>query len=58
MGIELVDARSAITLLSFLTFVGIIRWAWSSRRKDAFADAAHLPFADEDSESMVEEKRS
>lgn len=42
------DARSAITLLCMLTFLGIIAWAWSARRKNDFEEAAMLPFADED----------
>ncbi|NEX62284.1 cbb3-type cytochrome oxidase subunit 3 [Noviherbaspirillum galbum] len=41
------DARIALTVVSFLTFVGIILWAYSGRREAAFAAAANLPFADE-----------
>ncbi|TFV96575.1 cbb3-type cytochrome c oxidase subunit 3 [Oxalobacteraceae bacterium OM1] len=41
------DARSAFTLISFLTFVGILVWAYSGRRKADFDTAANLPFADE-----------
>jgi len=41
------DARSVITVVSFVTFLGIIWWAYSGRRKEAFAEAANLPFADE-----------
>jgi cytochrome c oxidase cbb3-type subunit 4 len=36
---------SAFTVISFLTFIGIVQWAWSSRRRDAFAAAAAMPFA-------------
>jgi cbb3-type cytochrome oxidase subunit 3 len=36
---------SAITVLSFLIFIGIATWAWSARRHDAFASAANAPFA-------------
>jgi cytochrome c oxidase cbb3-type subunit 4 len=36
---------SAITVVSFLLFVGIVLWAWSGRRRDAFARAAQTPFA-------------
>ena len=35
------------TLLMFVIFVGIWVWAWSSKRRKAFKDAADLPFADE-----------
>ena len=36
---------SIFTALSFLLFVGIVGWAWSSRRRGAFARAANAPFA-------------
>jgi cytochrome c oxidase cbb3-type subunit IV len=41
------DLRSAVTVISLLTFVGIIIWAWSRRNKAAFDEAAMLPFQDE-----------
>jgi len=44
---------SITTLVSFAVFLGIVRWAWSARRADAFRDAANSPFAlpDEDQNS-------
>ena len=36
---------SAFTVLSFALFVGIVGWAWSGRRREAFAAAANAPFA-------------
>lgn len=42
------DIRIAITVVSFLVFLGIVFWAYSSRRKRAFDEAAQLPFADEE----------
>ena len=41
-------ARSMITLLSFIAFVGICLWAYSSGRHARFAEAAQLPFAEDD----------
>ena len=41
------DLRSIVTLVSFLTFLGIVAWAWSKRNKDRFDEAAQLPFQDE-----------
>jgi cytochrome c oxidase cbb3-type subunit 4 len=38
--------RSLVTLLSFLVFAGIVRWAMSPRKKAAFAEAERLPFLD------------
>jgi len=42
--------RALITLLSFATFIGILLWAWSSRRRSDFEEAARLPFDDDDGE--------
>ena len=36
---------SAFSVLSFVVFIGIVAWAYSSRRKAAFDLAAHEPFA-------------
>lgn len=41
------DARNMVTVLSFLTFIGIVWWACSARRSADFEAAANLPFADE-----------
>ena len=41
---DLNDLRSAITLLSFAIFIGLVGWAWSARRRQAFDEAAQLPF--------------
>jgi len=36
---------SATTVLLFVAFLGIVAWAWSSRRRAAFDEAANAPFA-------------
>lgn len=41
------DLRSIVTVVSLLTFVGIIAWTWSKRNKDGFEEAARLPFNDD-----------
>lgn len=51
------DARSVITLLCMLTFIGIVVWAWSARRKNDFDEAAMLPFADDDMNTQTQEPR-
>ncbi|MFA9230842.1 MAG: cbb3-type cytochrome oxidase subunit 3 [Microgenomates group bacterium] len=38
------DLRSVVTVVSLLTFVGIVVWAWSKRNKPNFDEAARLPF--------------
>jgi cytochrome c oxidase cbb3-type subunit 4 len=34
-----------MTVVSFVTFIGIVLWAYSKRRKRAFDEAANAPFA-------------
>ncbi len=47
---------SATTLASFVIFVGIVVWAYSGRRRAAFAAAANAPFAlPEDACATVDE---
>ena len=36
---------SATTVLAFVAFVGIVAWAYSKRRREAFEQAANAPFA-------------
>ncbi|MEO7106913.1 MAG: cbb3-type cytochrome c oxidase subunit 3 [Rhodoferax sp.] len=44
MEFDINTLRSAATLVSFVTFIGIVWWAWSKRRADDFSEAANLPF--------------
>ena len=41
------ELRSIMTVVSFVTFIGIVLWAWSGKAGRAFEEAARLPF-DED----------
>ena len=41
------DWRGVFTIVMFLMFIGICLWAWSSRRKADFDEAAQLPLDDE-----------
>jgi cytochrome c oxidase cbb3-type subunit 4 len=36
--------RSLATVVSFVTFLGIVVWAWSRRNARDFEEAANLPF--------------
>ncbi len=40
--------RSIFTLISFLTFVAIVLWAYSDRSRAGFERAAQLPFEEEE----------
>ena len=45
---DLTTLRSITTVLVFVTFIGVWIWAWSSKRKKAFDEAANLPFVEDD----------
>ena len=51
MDINLV--RSIMTAVMFAVFMGIVLWAWSSRRKSDFEAAARLPLVDDQAEQEV-----
>lgn len=42
------DLRSILTVLAFATFMGIVVWAYSRRRRAAFEEAANLPFTEDE----------
>lgn len=44
------DIRSAVTVLGFVLFLALLRWAWAARRREAFDAAARLPFQGEQEE--------
>ncbi len=37
-------ARGLVTLAVMLAFIGVVAWAWSSRRKADFDEMAQMPF--------------
>ena len=41
------DLRSLITVLAFISFAGIVWWAYSDRRKKTSDEAAMLPLDDD-----------
>ena len=43
--------RGLGTILIFVAFMGLVFWAYNSKRKSSFDEAANLPFADEESSS-------
>lgn len=45
--------HSLWTVLLLVTFIGIVLWAWSGRRRAAFDAAARLPLEDGD-QAMTE----
>ncbi|MDR2991280.1 MAG: cbb3-type cytochrome c oxidase subunit 3 [Burkholderiaceae bacterium] len=40
-------ARDITTLIMFVFFIGVAIWAWSTRNRKRFDEAAQLPFEEE-----------
>jgi len=54
-GMDLNDARVLMTLAALITFLGIVVWAYSDRRKQNFDKAARMALEDDE---PVEPNRS
>ncbi|HHX35008.1 MAG TPA: cbb3-type cytochrome c oxidase subunit 3 [Gammaproteobacteria bacterium] len=48
--------RGLGTILIFVAFTGLVFWAYNSKRKSSFDEAAQLPFADEEPQSNEQNK--
>ena len=46
------DLRSIFTVLVVVMFAGIVFWAYSSKRKESFDEAASLALGDDDTASL------
>jgi cytochrome c oxidase cbb3-type subunit 4 len=49
-------ARSLITALLFIIFIGIVLWAWSKGKRKDFEEAARLPLDDDLPEEPTDRK--
>ncbi|MBZ9559282.1 MULTISPECIES: cbb3-type cytochrome c oxidase subunit 3 [Modicisalibacter] len=45
--------RGLMTLLILIAFLGVVAWAYSTRRKSDFDEASRLPFADDEDEDAT-----
>ena len=52
MNMDINDLRSLFTVVTFAMFIGIVWWAYSGKRKQAFEEAAMLPFTDDEPMDM------
>ena len=50
--------RGLGTVVVFIAFIGVVLWAYSSKRKSNFDEAANLPFADEEPKTNVRDEQS
>lgn len=47
--------RSAVTSLGLLLFLALVIWTYRKSRRQAFDDAAQLPFIDDESDLQAEQ---
>ena len=45
---DILTLRAVITVVAFVTFLAIVAWAYSARRRSRFEEAAWLPFESDD----------
>ncbi|MCG8686147.1 MAG: cbb3-type cytochrome c oxidase subunit 3 [Desulfobacterales bacterium] len=55
---DLNDIRAWHTAILMFSFIGIVIWAYSKRRKSSFDEAANLPFADQDQHEATIKKEN
>lgn len=41
------DLQSILTLIAFVSFIGIVWWAYSKRQQAAFSEAERIPLDDD-----------
>jgi cytochrome c oxidase cbb3-type subunit 4 len=51
-----IDSSSIVTVISFVTFLGILAWTFLLHRASDFAVAERAPFADEEDMEQQEGK--
>lgn len=54
--IDINDLRGLATAFAMAAFIGVAIWAYSSKQKARFDEAANLPFADEDEDVLQHDK--
>ena len=50
---DMVVIRTLITVAAFVTFLGIVAWAWSGSRRQQFEEAARLPLEETEGEEQA-----
>ena len=54
----LVDMSKAEGLARIVAFIGVVLWAYSSKRKNSFDEAANLPFADDETDAKKRDEEA
>ncbi len=56
MNMDVNELHSLYTVLAFVSFAGIVLWAYSGKRKADFEEAGRLPMTEEDSPDTVDRR--
>lgn len=48
--------RAVVTVVALITFLAIVAWAWSSRRRADFEAASRLPLDEDDAATSPEKQ--
>lgn len=51
IAMELGTLRGLMILVLMIVFIGVVAWAWSSKRKKDFEEAARLPLEEDSGET-------
>ena len=51
---DLNTARAILTAIAFVTFLGIVWWAYHRKSRSMFDEAAQLPFADNAADNALD----
>ncbi len=50
--------RGALTIVLIIAFLGLVVWAWSSKRKETFDKLSQMPLEEDDGQAPEDDSRS
>ena len=50
--------RGVLTIVLIIAFLGLVVWAWSSKRKDTFDKLSQMPLEEDDGQAPEQDSRS
>ena len=50
--------RGALTIVLIIAFLGLVVWAWSSKRKETFDQLSRMPLEEDDGQVPENKSRS
>ncbi|MEE8339937.1 MAG: cbb3-type cytochrome c oxidase subunit 3 [Xanthomonadales bacterium] len=50
--------RAVLTIILIIAFLGLVAWAWSSKRKETFDKLSQMPLEEDDGQAPENKSRS